>query len=137
VLTVSPTRTCSHDVWNIDLELVRTRFHGSMIFHSIAVRTVPCRRKMVEANIRQVVNEYSSPLIDGCCIKFGHDFEDQVSFDMNLLQCRTCKAPKDLSPARFSNNNANASMYSALYQDWLLPTALCCLMSHGNRVATS
>jgi hypothetical protein len=92
---------------------------------------------MVEANIRQVVNEYSSPLIDGCCIKFGHDFEDQVSFDMNLLQCRTCKSAKDISPARFSNNNANASMYSALYQDWLLPTALCCLMSHGNRVATS
>jgi hypothetical protein len=28
------TSTCSHDVWNIDMELVRTRFHGSMIFHS-------------------------------------------------------------------------------------------------------
>jgi hypothetical protein len=31
--TVSTTSTCSHDVWNIDMELVRTRFRGSIIFH--------------------------------------------------------------------------------------------------------
>jgi hypothetical protein len=33
VLTVSSTRTCSGDVWNTAMELVRTRFHGSIIFH--------------------------------------------------------------------------------------------------------
>jgi hypothetical protein len=33
VHTLSATNTCSHDVWNIDMEPVRTRFHGSMIFH--------------------------------------------------------------------------------------------------------
>jgi hypothetical protein len=32
VHTVSAPSTCSHDVWNTDMELVRTRFHGSMIF---------------------------------------------------------------------------------------------------------
>jgi hypothetical protein len=34
VLTVSATRTCSSDVWNIDVELVRTRFHSSLVFHT-------------------------------------------------------------------------------------------------------
>jgi hypothetical protein len=34
VLTVSATRTCSRDVWNIDVELVRTQFHTSLIFHT-------------------------------------------------------------------------------------------------------
>jgi hypothetical protein len=28
----SATSTCLHDVWNIDMELARTRFHGSTIF---------------------------------------------------------------------------------------------------------
>jgi hypothetical protein len=36
VLTVSATRT-SQDVWNIDMELVRTRFHVSLIFHRKSV----------------------------------------------------------------------------------------------------
>jgi hypothetical protein len=31
--TVNATSTGSHDVWNIDVELVRTRFHGSVICH--------------------------------------------------------------------------------------------------------
>jgi hypothetical protein len=34
VHTVSATSTCSHNVWNIDMVLVRTRFHGSTIFHN-------------------------------------------------------------------------------------------------------
>jgi hypothetical protein len=33
--TLSATSTCSHNFWNIDMELVRTRFHCSMIFHKI------------------------------------------------------------------------------------------------------
>jgi hypothetical protein len=33
VLTVGATRTCSHDVWNIDMEHVRTRFLGGLKFH--------------------------------------------------------------------------------------------------------
>jgi hypothetical protein len=33
MLTVNATSTCSNDVWNVDLEFVRTQFHGSMILH--------------------------------------------------------------------------------------------------------
>jgi hypothetical protein len=36
VHTVCASSTCYYDVWNIDLERVRTRFHGSTIFHSQA-----------------------------------------------------------------------------------------------------
>jgi hypothetical protein len=35
VITVSATSRCSQDVWNIDLELVGTPFHGSTIFHNL------------------------------------------------------------------------------------------------------
>jgi hypothetical protein len=41
---VSATNTCSHDVWNIFMELIRTRFQGSMIFpttvHDVSARLV-------------------------------------------------------------------------------------------------
>jgi hypothetical protein len=63
--TVSTTSTCSHDVWNIDMELVRTRFHGSMIFHIIrlhkptvaligVVATLPCELRYDAGSIRSV-----------------------------------------------------------------------------------
>jgi hypothetical protein len=37
MITVSATSTCSHDVWNIGMELVRARFHGGTIFHKVRV----------------------------------------------------------------------------------------------------
>jgi hypothetical protein len=36
VHTVRATRMSSYDVWNVDLELVKPRFHGSTILHTFA-----------------------------------------------------------------------------------------------------
>jgi hypothetical protein len=33
IITVSATRTCADDVWNLDVDLVGTGFHDGTIFH--------------------------------------------------------------------------------------------------------
>jgi hypothetical protein len=69
VLTASATSTGSYNVWNIDLQRVRTRCHGSMIFLKNAANSLLSSLKsLAEAETIRV-------LAQNCILCVGHSFD--------------------------------------------------------------
>jgi hypothetical protein len=106
------TSTCSHDVWNIDMELGRTRFHCSMIFHKWT------RKRKGIPGLRRFYPRKLCGLFAGSLGTSTHVHASQL-------------APPVLAPSCARALLRCASRPAPCPPSWCLPLALRARSSHG------